>query len=74
MQPQLNHRYKILGFSNRCPANYRHKLLSLGFLPGTIFTVDKSAPFGNPLQLSIRNFSISMRKSELALINIEEVK
>ena len=47
------------------------KLLSLGFIPGEKFYVAKKALFGNPYHIIIKNFSVSLRQSELDFIKVE---
>ncbi len=62
--------YKILGFNDNCPRNYMQKLLSLGFIPGETFYIAKKALFGNPYHIMIKNFSVSLRKSEILYMQV----
>jgi ferrous iron transport protein A len=54
-------------------ALYRKRLISMGLLPGTAFTVTQIAPLGDPVQITVRGFSLSLRKKEAAILNIEQV-
>lgn len=65
--------YRIMGFQDDCPQHYMQKLLSLGFIPGECFYVVKKALFGNPYHIIIRNFSVSLRNTDLALIQLQTV-
>ncbi|WP_116964369.1 FeoA domain-containing protein [Fastidiosibacter lacustris] len=65
--------YKILGFNDNCPRNYMQKLLSLGFIPGGSFYIAKKALFGNPYHITIKNFSVSLRKSEILFMQVEKI-
>ena len=65
--------YQIMGFHDHCPQHYMQKLLSLGFIPGERFYVVKKALFGNPYHIIIRNFSVSLRNTDLALIQLQTV-
>ncbi len=52
----------------------RHRLLELGFTPRTKVTLQKVAPFGDPLELSIRGYEISILKKDAKLVLIEAIK
>jgi ferrous iron transport protein A len=52
---------------------YRHRLVSMGLLPGTEFTVLRIAPLGDPVEISVRGFALSLRKNEANILKIEEV-
>ena len=43
---------------------YRHRLLSLGVMPGTAFVVVRKAPMGDPVQIRVRGFDLCLRKHE----------
>lgn len=49
---------------------YRKKLLSMGFTPGVNFTLKKVAPLGDPVEIALRGFSLSLRKAEAAVLKI----
>ncbi len=50
---------------------YRKKLLSMGLTPGTEFAVVRCAPMGDPLELRVRGFALSVRKEEAAALLVE---
>jgi len=52
---------------------YRKQLIAMGLIPGTEFTVLRMAPFGDPIEICVRGFALSLRKSEANLLKIEEV-
>lgn len=60
-----NHRYKIVGFSTEINPAYRQKLLSLGMLPGSFFSVIRIAPLGDPIQIETRRMNLILRKKIL---------
>ena len=49
----------------------RLRLLEMGFVPGTAVRVVKRAPFGDPLQFSVRGGHISLRAAEAGRIHVE---
>ncbi len=51
---------------------YREKLLSMGLTRGTEFTVQRIAPMGDPVEIQVRGFSLSVRKSEASALIIEK--
>ncbi|MDR3159310.1 MAG: ferrous iron transport protein A [Zoogloeaceae bacterium] len=56
------------GVDNRA---YRQKLLSMGLTRGVEFQVTRQAPMGDPVEISVRGFSLSLRKDEAAALLVE---
>jgi len=52
---------------------YRQRLISLGLLPGTEFSVIRIAPLGDPVEISVRGFALILRKNEANILDIEQV-
>jgi ferrous iron transport protein A len=50
---------------------YRRRLLSMGLTPGTEFTVARTAPLGDPVELRVRGFHLSLRKDEADIVQVE---
>lgn len=48
----------------------RHRLLDMGLTPGVWVTVRKVAPLGDPMELSLRGYVLSLRREEAAQIKI----
>jgi ferrous iron transport protein A len=57
----------ISGFSDEILSA---KLLEMGFLPGTAVRFNFTAPFGDPVCVSVSGYDISLRKAEAAVISI----
>ena len=51
--------------------SYRKKLLAMGLTPGTTFSVTRVAPMGDPVEITVRGFKLSLRKDEAAALLIE---
>ena len=64
-------RGKITGF-NKSGKSYRKRLLAMGLTPGTSFSVTRFAPMGDPVEIKIRGFSLTLRKDEAAVLLIEK--
>ena len=48
------------------------RLMEMGVIPGVGVRVVKSAPFGDPIQIRVRGYSLAMRKSEAEAIEVSE--
>lgn len=49
----------------------RMKLLDMGLTPGTRVCIKKIAPMGDPIELSVRSYTLTLRKAEAALISVQ---
>lgn len=49
----------------------RCRLLDMGLIPKTAVRVEKIAPLGDPLELRIRGYSLSLRKEDARNIEVE---
>ena len=49
---------------------HKGRLLEMGLLPGTRVEVVRRAPLGDPVELRIRQFHLSIRRSEAAYIHV----
>lgn len=47
------------------------RLLEMGLTPGVMVRVLGRAPFGDPLELSVRGYRLSIRRAEAARVTIE---
>ena len=73
---QVNQKGKVAHFeatNDRTKKAYKRKLLAMGLTPGTEFTVTRVAPLGDPVEILVRGFKLSLRKDEAAALVIEEL-
>lgn len=49
------------------------RLLDMGIIKGTKIEVIKVAPLGDPVDIKVRGYHLSLRKEEAAQILVEEV-
>jgi ferrous iron transport protein A len=63
---------KIVGFEPSGKA-YRKKLLAMGLTPGTEFSVTRFAPMGDPVEIKLRGFALTLRKDEASVLQIEKI-
>ncbi|BCV21694.1 DtxR family transcriptional regulator [Moorella sp. Hama-1] len=52
----------------------RRRLLDMGVVPGTEVAVTGVAPLGDPIELKIKGYNLSLRKKEAAAIFVEQLK
>ena len=64
---------KVLGYE-KTMGGYKGKLLSMGLTPKTQFSVIRVAPLGDPVEIAVRGFNLSLRKQEADALIVEVVK
>ena len=50
----------------------RMKLIDDGLVPQTVVTVRKIAPMGDPIEVGVRSYVLTLRKAEAALIMVKQ--
>jgi Fe2+ transport system protein FeoA len=51
----------------------RRRLLEMGITPRTTVTVKKTAPLGDPIELFLRGYVLSLRLADAEKITVEEL-
>lgn len=46
------------------------RLMEMGVIPGVNVTVVKTAPFGDPIEVRVRGYSLAMRRNEASAIEV----
>lgn len=49
----------------------RRRLMDMGVTPGAGVTLRKRAPLGDPIEITIRGYELTLRKSEAMFIALE---
>lgn len=49
----------------------RKRLMDLGLTPGADLTMRKVAPLGDPIEITLRGYELSLRKAEAAFVLVE---
>ena len=52
----------------------RRRLFDMGVTPGADVTLKKKAPLGDPLEITIRGYELTLRKEEAGCVIMEVVK
>ena len=49
----------------------RRRLFDMGITPGAVVKMRKKAPLGDPIEINIRGYELTLRKSEAAFATVE---
>lgn len=49
----------------------KRRIMDMGLTKGTEVTVRKVAPLGDPIELNVRGYELSLRKADAELIEVE---
>ena len=50
----------------------KRRMFDMGVTPGTEITLRKTAPLGDPIEITLRGYELSIRKSEAEIILMTE--
>lgn len=56
-----------------CPASLRDKILSMGLTKNEKIKVENFAPLGDPVNIVVRGYNLSLRKSEAETLILEKI-
>lgn len=59
----------VISIGDRGPL--RRRIMDMGVTPGVLIKVIKVAPLGDPIEINIRGYELSLRKDEANQIQIE---
>jgi ferrous iron transport protein B len=62
----------ILSVGNQSGA-VRRRLVDMGLTPGTAVAVKRIAPFGDPIEIRLRGYELSLRKDDAARIVVDDI-
>lgn len=49
----------------------KRRIMDMGLTKGTEVTVRKVAPLGDPVELTVRNYELSIRKADAEMVEVE---
>ncbi len=49
----------------------RHRMFDMGVTPGATVYLRKTAPLGDPIEVTLRNYELTLRKTEAELVMVE---
>jgi len=65
-QGQSGHVVRVTGCRS-----IKGRIIDMGIVSGTEIKVQKFAPLGDPMEIKVKNFNLSLRKSEASLIEVK---
>lgn len=54
-----------------CTGALRRRIIDMGLTPGALVILRKTAPMGDPLELNVRGYELSIRRSQAKEITVE---
>ena len=63
---------KVIGYTTK-DRHYREKLLRMGLVKGAEFSITRKAPLGDPIEIKIKGFNLTLRKAEADALEVEEI-
>ena len=51
----------------------KRRIMDMGITKGTEIYIRKVAPLGDPIEITVRDYELSLRKADGAMIEVEEV-
>ena len=49
----------------------KRRIMDMGITKGTEIYVRKTAPFGDPIEIHVRGYELSLRKADAAMIEVQ---
>lgn len=63
--------YLVVGYRPECSKALRKKLLAFGLTPGTELEIIRAAPLGDPIEIKLRGFMMSIRRAEFEMLDVK---
>ncbi len=55
----------------QCEGKLKRRIMDMGITKNTSVYVRKVAPLGDPIEVTVRNYELSLRKADAAMIEVE---
>ena len=66
---QVGEKAEVLGVSGE--RAIRKRLIDMGITTGTVLFIRKVAPLGDPVEVTVRGYELSLRKADAEMIEVE---
>ena len=66
---KLGQKSKVVSLSST--GAVRRHIIDMGITPGAVVIMRKAAPMGDPLEINVRGYELSLRKTEAQEIMVE---
>lgn len=65
----IGSKLRVIGYEPTA-RDYKRKLLAMGLTPGVDILVKRHAPLGDPTEIEVRGFALSLRKDEANALRV----
>ncbi len=62
---QPGQHYTVDKYTKEMSLDFRHRLMAMGMIPGSTFQVIRKAPLGDPIEIEVKGFLLSLRKKRI---------
>lgn len=69
---QIGQKAKVVKYTTS-DINYRQKLLRMGLIKNAVFELTRIAPLGDPVEIRLQDFNLSLRKDEADALEVEVI-
>lgn len=69
---KVGHRARVLRVSGE--GAIRRRIMDMGITKGVEIYVRKVAPLGDPMEIFVRGYELSLRKADADMVEVEETK
>jgi len=69
---EIGEKGKITRIRNRGEINRR--IRDMGVVPGTLVEVETRAPLGDPIEIKVKGYHLTLRGNEAAAIEVERIQ
>jgi ferrous iron transport protein A len=69
---EIGQRARVIQVKGR--GSSRKRLLDMGMVPGTVLSVTKKAPLGDPVDFKLKGYNLSLRKQEAEMVIVEALE
>ena len=66
---KIGQKSKVVSLSSK--GAVRRHIIDMGITPGAVVIMRKAAPMGDPLEINVRGYELSLRKTEAQEIMVE---
>ncbi|MDO5037207.1 MAG: ferrous iron transport protein A [Tissierellia bacterium] len=70
-QGQVGGTYRVKKVRGQGPL--KRRIMDMGITKGCEIYIRKTAPLGDPIQVNLRNYELSLRKEDASLIEVEAI-
>lgn len=50
----------------------KRRIMDMGITKGTVIHIRKTAPLGDPVEITVRGYELSLRKADAQMIEVEQ--